>query len=88
MGAQSVFFWEPGLSVVSLLHGQAVFTESVSGPEFPQFCVSHGGQAFCNGVVSVKGQKASQYTLVFGGLSLSVSLSPCFNAIYLLSINL
>ena len=28
---QSVFPWEPGLSMASLLDGQAVFAESVSG---------------------------------------------------------
>ena len=49
VGAQSVFSWEPGLSVASLLDGQA-------------------GQVFCQGVVSVKGQIACQFSLVFGGL--------------------
>ena len=52
--AQSVFSWEPGLSVASLLDGQAVFAESVSGQGFPQFCVGHSGQVFCHSVVSVK----------------------------------
>ena len=37
VGVQSVFSWEPGLSVASLLDGQAVFTVSVSGQGFPQF---------------------------------------------------
>ena len=45
--AQSVFSWEPGLSVASLLDGQAVFAESVSGQGFPQFWVGHDGQVFC-----------------------------------------
>ena len=36
-----------GLSVASLLHGQAVFPESVSGRGFPQLWVGHGGQVFC-----------------------------------------
>ena len=49
VGAQSVYSREPGLSVASLLDGQA-------------------GQVFCQGVVSVKGQIACQFTLVFGGL--------------------
>ena len=61
VGARSVFSWEPGLSVVSL-------HESVSGQVLPQFWVGHGGQVFCHGVVSVKGQIACQFTLVFGGL--------------------
>ena len=47
---------------------QAVFAKSVSGQGFPQFWVGHGGQVFCHGVVSVKGQIACQFTLVFGGL--------------------
>ena len=54
-----------GLSVASLLHGQAVFAESVSGQGLPQFWVGHGCQVFCHSVVSVEGQKASQLTLVF-----------------------
>ena len=62
VGAQSVSSWEPGLSLVSLVDGQAVFTESSQG--FIPFWVGHSGQVFCNGVVTVE----SQYTVVFGGL--------------------
>ena len=54
VGAQSVFSWEPGLSVASLLDGQAVFAESVSGQGLPLFWVVHGGQVFCHSIVSVK----------------------------------
>ena len=62
--------WEHSLSSrgASLLDGQAVFAESVSGQGFPPFWVSHGGQVFCHGVFSVKGQIACQFTLGFGGL--------------------
>ena len=55
-------------SACGLLDGQAVFVDSVSGQGFPQFWVGHGDQVFCHGVVSVEGQKARQFTLVFGGL--------------------
>ena len=41
---------------------------SVSSQGFPQFWVSQGGQVFCHGEVYVKGQKESQFILVFGGL--------------------
>ena len=41
-----------------LLHGQAVFAESVSGQGFPQFWAGHGGQVFCS-VVFFEGQKAA-----------------------------
>ena len=64
VGAQSVFPWEPGLSVASLLVGQAVFTGSVPGKGFS---LCHGGQVFCNFVFSLKGQGACQFNL-FGGL--------------------
>ena len=64
----SVLSWERGLSVASLLHGQAVFAKSVSGQGFPPFWVVHGSQVLCHGVVSVEGLKASKFTLVFSGI--------------------
>ena len=60
LGAQSVFSLEPGLSVASLLNGQAVLTESVQG----FLLLGHGSQVFCNCVFSVV---ACQFSQIFGG---------------------
>ena len=61
VGAQSVFSWEPGLSVVSLLHVHWIFF--LFFKDFLSFRTVT--LVFCNCVFSVKGQVACQFTLIF-----------------------